>query len=106
MSSFLSPAHFIGLPFPSYLQGRYCQLVEQEGGLTLLDEIINRNLVGGGPDRQLQPPSPPAYPKVIELAYIVRENVNRWKEQARGDGLHQAGQQGAANADEELEFDG
>ena len=73
--------------------------MEQEGGLSLLDEIINRNVPSAGQ-------AAPAYPKVIELAYIVRENVNRFAERGRG------GEGGAvrpadqAGGDEALEFDG
>ena len=48
--------------------------MEREGGLLLLEELINSNV-----------PKVP-YQRVIELATIVRDNVARWKE--RGDRLN------------------
>ena len=48
--------------------------MEREGGLLLLEELINSNV-----------PKVP-YQRVVELATIVRDNVARWKE--RGDKLH------------------
>jgi len=56
---------------------KYCALIEQEGGLSLLEELINRNL----------PTSQSPYTRVAELASVVRENVARWK-QADEDSLH------------------
>ena len=45
--------------------------MEQEGGLLLLEELINSNV-----------PKVP-YQRVIELASIVRDNVTKWKEGKR-----------------------
>ncbi|TRY64313.1 hypothetical protein TCAL_04628 [Tigriopus californicus] len=65
------------------VDGKYCGLVEQEGGLSLLEELINSNVP------QL------SYPRVLELAAMVRDNVTQWKER-----------DGVEPADESLEFDG
>ena len=50
---------------------KYCSLVEQEGGLVLLEEIINSNL-------PIRP-----YQSIIELASVVRDNVTKSKERKR-----------------------
>ena len=50
------------------LLAKYCSLVQREGGLVLLEEIINSNV-----------PQLP-YQRVIELASAVRDNVTKWKE--------------------------
>jgi len=50
---------------------KYCSLVEREGGLVLLEEIINSNV-----------PILP-YQRVIELASEVRENVTKSKDRKR-----------------------
>ena len=42
---------------------KYCRLIESEGGLKLLEELINSNT------------SPAPYAKILELASIVRKNV-------------------------------
>jgi len=47
---------------------KYCELIVQEGGLCLLEELINSNT------------SPAPYSKILELASIVRENVHAWRE--------------------------
>merc|ERR1711997_156870 len=47
---------------------KYCELIVQEGGLCLLEELINSNT------------SPAPYSKILELASIVRENVNAWRD--------------------------
>lgn len=47
---------------------KYCELIVQEGGLFLLEELINSNT------------SPAPYSKILELASIVRENVNAWRD--------------------------
>ena len=60
------------LSYSSYFVAKkYCSLVEQEGGLLLLEELINSNV-----------PKVP-YQRVIELASIVRDNVTKWKEGKR-----------------------
>jgi len=46
---------------------KYCVLIEKEGGLELLEELINSNT------------SPPPYGKILELASVVRANVNQWR---------------------------
>ena len=47
---------------------KYCSLIEEEGGLALLENLINSN-------------SPPfSNYRIMELANIVRENVTNWKE--------------------------
>jgi hypothetical protein len=51
-----------------FFSEKYCSLIEDEGGLALLEELINSNI----------PPVP--YARVLDLAAIVRENVNNWKE--------------------------
>ncbi len=71
---------------PSFLD-KYCSLVEQEDGLSLLEELINSNL-----------PQLP-YTRVLELAAVVRDNVNRWKEKA-------ATNRPIVMHDEDLDFDG
>ena len=76
-------------PAPS--SDKYCSLIENEGGLTLLEELINSNVVNGGgggapvADRAEEMAAAAAagggpYTRVIELASIVRENVSRWKD--------------------------
>ena len=47
--------------------GKYCVLIEKEGGLDLLEELINSNT------------SPAPYDKILELASVVRANVNHWR---------------------------
>ena len=51
----------------SVFTGKYCVLIEKEGGLELLEELINSNT------------SPPPYGKILELASVVRANVNQWR---------------------------
>merc|ERR1712142_776975 len=46
---------------------KYCSMVEVEGGMELLEELIND-----------QSPTRP-YDRVIELATMVRNNVRTWK---------------------------
>ena len=57
---------------------KYCTLIENEGGLTLLEELINSNVVNGA-DRaaEMAAAGGGPYTRVIELASIVRENVSR-----------------------------
>lgn len=50
------------------VDSKYCRLVEVEGGLSLLEELINSNV------------PMVSYPRVRELASIVRDNVCRWKD--------------------------
>ena len=47
---------------------KYCLLIEKEGGLGLLEELINSNT------------SPAPYAKILELASVVRDNVNLWRD--------------------------
>jgi len=47
---------------------KYCELIVQEGGLCLLEELINSNT------------SPAPYSEILELASIVRQNVNAWRD--------------------------
>lgn len=68
------------------VDAKYCGLVEEEGGLVLLEEVINSNL----PSR--------AYPRVVELAQLVRNNVYRWKE---ADGVRTGDQELNHNNQEE-----
>lgn len=63
---------------------KYCSLIEEEGGLGLLEELINSN----------SPPVP--YERVLDLAAIVRENVANWKERGHK----------VVAIDEALDFDG
>ena len=70
----------------SSFAAKYCSLVEQEGGLTLLEELLNSNAVVEVP-----------YPRVLELASIVRENVTSWKEREAEE------EAAAAGANEDLE---
>lgn len=58
----------------SSVAAKYCSLVEQEGGLSLLEELVNSNSVVDSP-----------FPKVRELACVVTDNVAQWK--AVGDAL-------------------
>ena len=51
-----------------FFADKYCELIVQEGGLCLLEELINSNT------------SPAPYSKILELASIVRENVNAWRD--------------------------
>merc|ERR1719209_2089938 len=51
---------------------KYCQLVEEEGGLTLVEEIVNNN---SGEEE-----SEPNQEQVKSLALKVRNNVVGWKE--------------------------
>ena len=46
----------------------YCELIVQEGGLFLLEELINSNT------------SPVPYSKILELDSIVWESVNAWRD--------------------------
>ena len=50
---------------------KYCSLVENEGGIVLLEELINSNI-----------PKLP-YQKVIDLASVVRNNVTKWRERKK-----------------------
>lgn len=52
----------------NFIPAKYCRLIESEGGLELLEELINSNT------------SPAPYAKILELASIVRENVNCWQD--------------------------
>lgn len=63
--------------------GKYCRLVEEEGGLALIEEMLNHN----------SDTVTTSQPRVRELAQVVRSNVLRWKEEGKDDSLH-------------LEFDG
>lgn len=63
---------------------KYCRLIETEGGLELLEELINSNT------------SPAPYAQILDLASTVRENVNNWKRSMTDHG----------NMDDSLEFDG
>merc|ERR1712037_896943 len=51
---------------------KYCQLVEEEGGLALVEEIVNNN---SGEEE-----SEPNQDQVKSLALKVRNNVVGWKE--------------------------
>merc|ERR1719209_2702007 len=51
---------------------KYCQLVEEEGGLALVEEIVNNN---SGEEE-----SEPNQEQVKSLALKVRNNVVGWKE--------------------------
>ncbi len=59
---------------------KYCSLVEQEGGLSLLEEIINSNDIDQEDEtaREGGQASRP-YPRVVELASMVRDNVSKWR---------------------------
>ena len=46
-------------------------MVENEGGIVLLEELINSNI-----------PKLP-YQKVIDLASVVRNNVTKWRERKK-----------------------
>ncbi len=48
---------------------KYCALIDKEGGLQLLEELINGNV------------RPAPYQKVLELANLVRNNVGVWKKE-------------------------
>uniref|UniRef100_A0A0K2TYN5 Protein zer-1 homolog n=1 Tax=Lepeophtheirus salmonis TaxID=72036 RepID=A0A0K2TYN5_LEPSM len=52
----------------TFVDNKYCALVEQEGGLSLLDQLLNGNFGSTLP-----------YSSVLELAATVRDNVTRWK---------------------------
>eukprot|EP00096_Caligus_rogercresseyi_P002418 TRINITY_DN1453_c0_g2_i1.p1 TRINITY_DN1453_c0_g2~~TRINITY_DN1453_c0_g2_i1.p1 ORF type:complete len:838 (-),score=283.76 TRINITY_DN1453_c0_g2_i1:244-2757(-) len=51
----------------TFVDAKYCALVEQEGGLTLLEGLFNLGT------------SSLPYASVLDLAATVRDNVNRWK---------------------------
>ena len=53
---------------------KYCQLVEEEGGLGLVEEMLNNN---SGEEDAAQP----SVTQVKDLARTVRTNVLLWKEQ-------------------------
>ena len=82
---------------------KYCSLIENEGGLTLLEELINSNVVNGASadlaDEMAAVGGGP-YTRVIELASIVRENVSRWKDRV-GEAVD-----AAHNGDADLALDG
>lgn len=63
---------------------KYCRLIENEGGLELLEELINSNT------------SPAPYARILELASIVRGNVNDWRRSMTNQD----------NMEDLLEFDG
>lgn len=54
---------------PPFLAAKYCNLVEEEGGLTLLEELLNQN-------SENQPP----VSSVMGLAQVVLRNVKAWKD--------------------------
>ena len=67
----------------------------QEEGLVSLEELINSNT------------SPAPYAKILELAAIVRENVNSWREQRNQNRAVAANwQAGAGGENEALHLDG
>lgn len=68
--------------------------MEQEGGLTLLEELLNSNVSQQN-----------VYPKVLDLAQIVLNNVSRWKE---SETTSLATKKGASNDedDDDLDYDG
>merc|ERR1712018_11564 len=68
---------------------KYCKLIVQEGGLELLEELINSNT------------SPAPYARILNLASIVRENVNIWKVESQRNGIG-----GQIGIDESLDLDG
>ena len=78
---------------------KYCSLVESEGGLILLEELINSNV-----------PQLP-YQRVIDLASVVRNNVTKWKEGiSSSDELRNLSDSGCHSADDNsvngLDLDG
>jgi hypothetical protein len=79
--------------------------VEGEGGLTLLEELINSNVVNVG-DRGVGAAHSAPYPRVIELASIVRENVTRWKEREAEDENGAGGAGGGGEPLSQLALDG
>lgn len=46
---------------------KYCTLIDKEGGLQLLEELINGNV------------RPAPYPEILKLASVVRQNVAKWR---------------------------
>jgi hypothetical protein len=46
---------------------KYCSLIDKEGGLQLLEDLIDGNV------------RPLPYPEILKLANIVRNNVANWK---------------------------
>jgi hypothetical protein len=50
-----------------FSSAKYCSLIDKEGGLQLLEELINGNL------------RPAPYPEILKLAGIVRQNVAKWR---------------------------
>ena len=51
------------------VSAKYCALIDKEGGLQLLEELINGNV------------RPAPYQQVLELANLVRNNVGAWKKE-------------------------
>ena len=64
--------------------GKYCRLVQDEGGLALIEEMLNHN----------SETVTTSQPRVRELAAVVRGNVLRWREK------------GGEGEENHLEFDG
>ena len=75
---------------------KYCSLVENEGGIIYLEELINSNV-----------PKLP-YQRVIDLASVVRCNVTKWKERKKSNTslLDSGCHSGDDNSDNGLDFDG
>lgn len=73
---------------------KYCSLVEREGGLVLLEELINSNV-----------PKVP-YQRVIELASIVRDNVTKWKEAKRAKQKNRDNGESEDDSEDGLDLDG
>ena len=78
---------------------KYCSLVENEGGIIYLEELINSNI-------PLLP-----YEKVIDLASVVRSNVTKWKERKKSSKelrslLDSGCHSGDENSDNGLDLDG
>jgi len=76
---------------------KYCKLVEEEGGLVLLEELINSNVEppmdeGGSTASE-------ARERVVNLAAIVRENVAHWRQLRRED-------DGLDDQQQDLDLDG
>ena len=67
---------------------KYCTLIDKEGGLQLLEELINGNV------------RPAPYPEILKLASVVRQNVAKWRKS------HDETSSGAITVDDDMTDDG
>ena len=81
--------------------------MEREGGVALLEELINRNEgVDGGADDEVEV-DVAEHDRVRELASVVREHVRKWREEReRRRAQQQLEGGGQSDGEDALAYDG